>query len=455
MNGFYSRLTALILLLVCAGCVSSKKLTERGDLANREGLYKEAAQYYLQALEKELHNEDARRGLRRSGQQYLDVVLTDFYTASATGDRATAIYAYRTADQLYRSAANVSVRLERPAHYQAIYDDLLEEYKQELYEKATLQINSGQFDGAKSVLNELYSLDASYRDTPKLRQLVVLEPLYMQASQAMQYEKYREAVLALEKIEGIDARYKDAAAMKIEAEDQLMLTVAMLPFRNLSRERNLSEQLEAYVLGSINEHQNPYLKVVDRMHTRYILEEQKLGMSGLFDQNTAARAGRLLGVKSVLIGKIVSYSVSKGSWQELKKDGYAEYWVSDPYNPKEKVRKFRDTTYIENIRVASARISFQYLLLSSETGEILASDIVTKDNTAEEGYISYQGDKDGLFPEKNGRILLSGEEKTRLDELIENPGGKGLHMDQLAREIFEEVSKDVALQIDKYEKSRQ
>lgn len=455
MNGSYTRLTALILLLICAGCVGSKKLTERGDLANREGLYKEASQYYLEALQKELRNEEARRGLRRSGQQYLDVMLSDFYKASATGDRATAVYAYRTADQLYRSAANVSVRLERPAHYQTLYDDLLEEYKQELYDKATLQINSGQFDGAKSVLNELYTLDGDYRDTPKLRQLVVLEPLYMQASQAMQYGQYREAIMALEKIESIDPQYKDATAMKVEAADQLVLTMAILPFRNLSRERNIDEKLAAYVLGSLNSENNPYIKVVDRMHMRYILEEQKMGMSGLFDQSTAARAGRLLGVKTVLVGKIVSFNLSKGSWQQVEKEGYAEYWTSDRYNPKDKVRKFRDTTYTENIRVAEARISFQYLLLSSETGEILASDIITQEDRTEEAYITYKGDKSGLYPKKNGRVLLSGEEKTRLEDIIENPGGRGLHMDEMSLELLEIVSKDVASQIDKYEKSRQ
>ncbi|MFA0961469.1 CsgG/HfaB family protein [Roseivirga sp. BDSF3-8] len=454
MNGLNYRLAALILLLVCAGCVSSKKLTERGDLANREGLYKEASQYYLEALQKELHNEEARRGLRRSGQQYLDVILGDFYKASASGDRATAVYAYRTADELYKSAANVSVRLERPAHYQTLYDDIFEEYKQELYDRAVARMDVGQFDEAKQVLNELYTLDGDYRDTPKLRQVVVLEPLYMQASQAMQYGRYREAVSALDRIEGIDPAYKDASAIKTEAEDQLMLTVAMLPFHNLTRERMIEDKLAAYVLGSINDKRNPYIKVVDRQHTQYILQEQKMGMSGLFDQKTAAQAGRLIGVKSVLIGKVISFSVSKGNWQQSQKEGYAEYYTTDPYT-KDKQRKFRDTTYVENVRVASARMSFQYLLISSETGEILGSDILTKETKAEEGYITYKGDKDGLYPKKNGRVLLSGEEKSRLDDMIEHPGGKGLHMESLSTGLFEEVSADVAKQLDKYERSRQ
>ena len=52
---------------------------------------------------------------------------------------------------------------------------------------------------------------------------------------------------------------------------------------------------------------NPALRVVDRSQLQTLLQEQDLGASGRVDPNTAARIGRLVGARYVVLGGFVDF----------------------------------------------------------------------------------------------------------------------------------------------------
>ena len=54
------------------------------------------------------------------------------------------------------------------------------------------------------------------------------------------------------------------------------------------------------------------IKVIERTRLKKVIEEQKLGQSGLLDSTTAAKVGRILGVDSIVLTTLTYMEVEKG-----------------------------------------------------------------------------------------------------------------------------------------------
>lgn len=85
------------------------------------------------------------------------------------------------------------------------------------------------------------------------------------------------------------------------------LSIAVLPFesKGLGTELGSIDLLDKLITGFVNINR---FKVIERALLEKILEEQKLGMSGILDASTAAEIGKGIGVDAVVVG-----SVTRGS----------------------------------------------------------------------------------------------------------------------------------------------
>lgn len=92
------------------------------------------------------------------------------------------------------------------------------------------------------------------------------------------------------------------------------------------------------VLANVNVNNKKYFTVVDRQHIQKIMSEQKLQTSGIIDENTAVKLGRLIGAKGVYIGNAEytdsdqifteQRSVCSSSDKNGKCTGYSNYSVT-------------------------------------------------------------------------------------------------------------------------------
>jgi TolB-like protein len=88
--------------------------------------------------------------------------------------------------------------------------------------------------------------------------------------------------------------------------------VAVLPFENGGSYGQDREDFEALEVGlqqmlMTEFGVNAQLRVVERGRLRALMEEQDLGASGRVDQNTAARLGRLVGARYMILGGFVDF----------------------------------------------------------------------------------------------------------------------------------------------------
>ncbi|MBN2367342.1 MAG: hypothetical protein JXL67_14330, partial [Calditrichaeota bacterium] len=81
------------------------------------------------------------------------------------------------------------------------------------------------------------------------------------------------------------------------------LSVAVLPFesKGLGAELGSIDLLDKLITGFVNINR---FKVIERALLEKILEEQKLGMSGIIDASTAAEIGKGIGVDAVIVGSV-------------------------------------------------------------------------------------------------------------------------------------------------------
>ena len=81
------------------------------------------------------------------------------------------------------------------------------------------------------------------------------------------------------------------------------MSVAVLPFdsKGLGSELGSIDLLDKLITGFVNINR---FKVIERALLEKILEEQKLGMSGVLDASTAAEIGKGIGVDAVIVGSV-------------------------------------------------------------------------------------------------------------------------------------------------------
>jgi curli biogenesis system outer membrane secretion channel CsgG len=101
-------------------------------------------------------------------------------------------------------------------------------------------------------------------------------------------------------------------AAVLEAQGDTRSGIAVLPFENGGSYGQSKEDFEALGVGfqqmlTTELSQNPAFRVVDRSQIKSLLAEQDLGAAGRVDANTAAKIGKVVGAKYVVMGGFIDF----------------------------------------------------------------------------------------------------------------------------------------------------
>ncbi|MBW2019833.1 MAG: tetratricopeptide repeat protein [Deltaproteobacteria bacterium] len=87
-------------------------------------------------------------------------------------------------------------------------------------------------------------------------------------------------------------------------------TIAVCYYQDLSPDKSLrafQKGLAAMVITDLSKIKS--IKVVERLRLQALLEEMKLGQTGIVDERTAPRVGRLLGAENLIVGNLLAGSI--------------------------------------------------------------------------------------------------------------------------------------------------
>ena len=455
------RILPLFLLALLVACSGSKMMYKKGNELREAGLTKEAADYYIMALHRKRTNTKAIIALKATGQKVLDEMLGEFYQAATGDDPRKAVYSYREAMSFRDRTMKVGVELEVPEYYEQYYEESRDTYIKQLYSQAKSELEEEHFEKAEEKFKEIASLMPGYENVDELKNIAYMEPIYRKALEFYDQGKYRTAHDLLSQIIKIDRTYKDASRYADLCVESGRFTIGLMRFENTSNIPGASEAISAGIIRSIQNQGNPFIKIIDRTHTDAILKEQELGMTGPVELNTAAKAGEMIGAKALLVGTVVSARMEEGKLKRYSRPG----WIADrvkfknPETGETQYRTIYRKVYYQQFEQENrVAVSFQYKLISTETGEILLSDVIDMENRDESQYARYQGDASNLLmgawtnlnkDEATDRVLSDHRSKQQLRSMLSSDGSIK-SPEKLAAEIYDRIAIRVAGEIDGY-----
>ncbi len=455
-TAFFFSCLAAVAFASCSGPSSS--YSNQGQRLEAEGHHQEAAHFYMQSLRGDMNNVDARLGLRGAGQKVLDQKLGEFWRSHSVEQHKQALASYQDAKAYYDEVNYYNIQLNFPSHYEGFYQESKKAYLDELYEEAQGYLDAGDYDSAEEIFIEMAAIDPKYKDVKTLKRVANLEPLYQQGLEAMSLDHWRQAYKAFDEIYQTDKGYKDVAQKRNECKEEAILSVGVLPFINETSTTGIERDVSGFVISELAGARGSMLQLVDREHIDKVIEEQKLGLSGLVDEASAARAGELIGVKSVLISEVTSYNEQPLRTNTQNKTAYIPRQVrqSNPYTGQTFFQTVYDpVSYQETTSSARAEVTLKYRLISSETGEILTTGTVNMVETEEVRFSKYDGDYRQLSPTANPASGSSFSRTTREFQELFTTNRTTRSLEQVRSALFNKLAHKVSEDILSYDASRE
>jgi outer membrane protein assembly factor BamD (BamD/ComL family) len=418
---------ASILLLFAAACSGSKSYSKKAAKLDGSGLYVEAADMYLQSAVRNAKNIDAKIGLKKTGQMVLNDKLSAFFKAFSLGeDKAAAVDAYLDAESYQERVQRAGVTLEIPDSYTTDFKQVKGEYLVQLYTQGHELLEKKDYQAAEAAFAKIGKLEPGYKDAGSLQDIAYLEPLYLSGKAALEAGQYRKAYTDLNRVMERNAMYKDASALRQQCVDKGRYAIAVLPFNVAGNQMQTAQAatLQAYVTAALTDINDPFIRVVDRDNIQKILDEQRLGMSGVVDESTAVSAGKLMGAQAVIMGTVMSYQEVPGNTLKSTKEGYESYQVKElnsETNQYVYVTRYKPVKYTEFYKENKAMVSFSFKLVSLETGQVLLSKVVEREADDHAWYASYTGNAKALYPKQNGAVDTRSSARRDLTSLLSAP----------------------------------
>jgi curli biogenesis system outer membrane secretion channel CsgG len=341
-------------------------------------------------------------------------------------DKEAAVNAFLDAQDYRDRVQRAGVTLEIPDSYGADFKQVKGEYLVDLYTRGHELLDQKKYSEAEATFAKIAKLEPGYKDAGSLQQIAYLEPLYISGKASLEAGQYRKAYNDLDRVVQQDATYKDAAALKQECITKGQYAIAVLPFTTAGNKRQSPQAatVQAYLTSALVGLNDPFLRVVDRDNIQRILDEQRLGMTGIVDESTAVSAGKLMGAQAVIIGTIMGYEETPGAVRKSTKNGYESYSVKQVDQATGKVSyltRYKPVKYTEFYQENKSSISVSYKLVSLETGQVLMSKVVDRSADDHAWYASYAGQASALVPQLDGRVNTNAGAKRELDRLLAAP----------------------------------
>ncbi|MFN6378848.1 MAG: CsgG/HfaB family protein [Flavobacteriales bacterium] len=413
------------------------------------GLNSEAANSYYTALMKKRNNIDAQIGMKKTGQLVLNQMLGEFAREKNFGSNKNAVYAYQKAESYRKKIQGAGVNLEIADFYVQDYNKAKDDYLIELYEEGTTLLEQEKYQEAEVRFKEIKTFDPNFKDSKDLADIAFMEPLYSKGVKAMEVQHYREAYDYFDQVIKRKVDYKNAKALKAEALEKGTYTIALLSFENASGTPGLDAKVSAYTLEALTSINDPFLKIVDREHMQAILQEQKLQLSGVVDQQTAVSVGQLVGAQAILTGTVLNYSVRNGQPVSRNREGYEAFKVKkiNPETQQEFLEtRYKPVNYTEFTNSNSCTVSFQYKLINLKTGELIKTEIIEKTAIDEVAWVKYDGKASELYPANGKNVNFNQNDRRNLMNMLnarQEPRSSG----ELSNELFNTISRQLSDQI--------
>jgi len=168
---------------------------------------------------------------------------------------------------------------------------------------------------AAQEFNAANSFVANYKDSGNL----AAEGYYQEGlllSKNPERAVQKQAAKAFKAAQEFMPGYKDAASLYAAAQKNGITRIAIIPFQDKSgtatRFGDVADMIADQIQGEVmnDPSATEFLEIMARSQLSQVLSEQSLAMQGITDADSAAKAGKLLGVYEILVGELTQVGVT-------------------------------------------------------------------------------------------------------------------------------------------------
>jgi len=447
----YFRFFLFFSLIFILSCDSSKTYVLEGDKNLQGGHFDDAANYYYNALLIKKDNKEAKQGLKKAGQSVLDDKFSAFGKLVVENKAQEAVMQYKYNEKYYQNIKAVGVELNWPDMYHEVYEDIRDEYISKIYDQGLALMKLNKYDKAEEAFERIASIDSSYKNVSVLKLQSVLEPLYAEGNKQMRLENYKAAYRNFNKLLSYDEGYKDTKKMRDEALQKATVTLGVVLNNSVKYPGNEDKMLYEQCMASLVKSPGAFLKIIDRDNVEQLLKEQQQGMSGIIDPLTAAKAGKMIGLKYLLLidpGELKMLDQKPETVKQAAYEAFDEN-LGRMQGTSQFVTRFRKVYYDETTQSHRVNGRVFYQLISIQTGQVLTSDVINSEKKDEQVLAKFNGDPRNLYlalPSGNFMPPADPVWRERFSEVKRELQS----FEILYNDLFKEISNNIAIDVKAY-----
>ncbi len=267
----YSFITLLVGLFLSA-CTGSKKYFKAAEKLEKQGLVNEAAEYYMESLNRNHNNIDARIKLKEVGQKYVDFLSSQFFREYNTNQFEKSIKTFEHLKDFYDKASALQVQLDFPSAYTDDYQQAVQNYMEDNYIKGEKLFKQKKYTDAIVYFEKVKKYSSDYKKVQSLFVTAKCEPAYQDINLDIENKNYEHALKSISDIYKITDNYKDVKDLEVICNGALNKNILIFKPQN-NYDKELSD-LYINNLFTLTTKTNTHIKLIDNPVFSNIFFEQ-------------------------------------------------------------------------------------------------------------------------------------------------------------------------------------
>ena len=211
----------------------------------------EAADYYLESLQRKPTNVEARIKLKDVGQKHVSSLASDFFRNYNTQQTESSLEIFERLKAFTAKTSALSITLDYPKTYDEDYLKVVEVYCNKNFNQAYNLVNQKKYNESLVYINNIKKYNATYKTTQKLEIEAVCEPLYQNVVTCIENKNYSGAYNLLSTIKSKSESYKDSQDLfELAKESQ---TKQFILFEPKSLNDRSEKEIEDYLFNNFNQ----------------------------------------------------------------------------------------------------------------------------------------------------------------------------------------------------------
>jgi len=383
----------LAIAFLLGGCRGAQYYYKTGNKYAKAHMLKESVTAYKQAIERKPGRVKYRMAMDQQGNTLLEELYTNYRFAD--GNDSLSIYKFLEAEK-WRNYLKPYINTSRyEGFYDRDYADQLDRFLSQKYIRAEKWIRTRQFDRAQSNLEEIKSLDPNYKEVQSLLEFSEVEPIYVQALDLFEGNKFREVHDLLQPMLKKYPKQEMLRKLEEQAIERGKYRLGIISDPNITgSEATMSAALQSAVISLIQKNDDPFLELLDRTNFEMLQQEQEAIINGT--TNEAAVTQELLAADAYLKVIITHVYENEGTLNQQTRRGWERYYVTTKNDEGEEVKKamYKKVTYREFTKQNEASYDMQLAMVERATSRILWSESFHHEDKDEIHYVEFSGTGD-------------------------------------------------------------